>query len=170
MKLCGAHTEYERSAEPYLHPGRQALVKANNVPAAVFGEVHPAVAAQYGIDSRVYVAEIKLDILLDINKRKTVYKPLPKFPAVTRDLSVVCSRATPVLTLEKAIRKAAGEILEKVELFDVYTGEQIAVDQKSVAFNLRLRSAARTLTDEEADNAMDKAIAALAELGATLRS
>ena len=66
--------------------------------------------------------------------------------------------------------KAAGEILEKVELFDVYTGEQIAADQKSVAFNLRLRSAERTLTDEEADNAMDKAIAALAELGATLRS
>ena len=166
-------TEYDVKAvtdDPSYHPGRTAEITVDGKRLAIFGEIHPDVAENYGIKVKPYAAVIDFDLLCQIKNTVRMYHALPKFPAVTRDLSVVCSRATPVLTLEKAIRKAAGEILEKVELFDVYTGEQIAVDQKSVAFNLRLRSAARTLTDEEADNAMDKAIAALAELGATLRS
>ena len=169
MKLCGAHTEYERSAEPYLHPGRQALVKSNNVPAAVFGEVHPAVAAQYGIDSRVYVAEIKLDILLGINKRKTVYKPLPKFPAVERDFAMLCDSDLPVGTLEKAIAKGAGRLLEKIELFDVYSGAQIPEGKKSVAYSVWLRSADATLTDTEIEAASSSIIKNLESVGAELR-
>ena len=90
MTLFGAHTQYKRSNETYLHPGRQAEVLANNVSAAVLGEVHPKVAENYGIDTRVYVAEIKLDVLYGINKRKTTYKPLPKFPAVERDFAMLC--------------------------------------------------------------------------------
>ena len=169
MKLCGAHTEYERSAEPYLHPGRQALVKANNVPAAVFGEVHPAVAPQYGIDNRVYVAEIKLDILLGINKRKTVYKPLPKFPAVERDFAMLCDSDLPVGTLEKAIIKGAGRLLEKIELFDVYSGSQIPEGKKSVAYSVWLRSADATLTDTEIEAASSSIIKNLESVGAELR-
>ncbi len=169
MKLFGAHTQYERSNEPYLHPGRQALVKANNAPAAVFGEVHPAVASDYGIDTRAYVAEIKLDVLFNINKRKTVYKPLPKFPAVERDFAMLCDFDTPVGTLEKAISSGAGRLLEKIELFDVYSGAQIPEGKKSVAFSVWLRSADSTLTDSQIDEISNKIIANLQKVGAELR-
>ena len=169
MRLCGAHTQYERSAEPYLHPGRQALVKANNTPAAVFGEVHPTVAAAYGIDCRVYVAEIKLDILLNINKRKTLYKPLPKFPAVERDFAMLCDADLPVGTLEKAITKGAGRLLERIELFDVYSGSQIPEGKKSVAYSVWLRSADSTLTDKEIETVSASIIGNLEKTGAELR-
>ena len=169
MKLCGAHTQYERSDEPYLHPGRQALVKANNMPVAVFGEVHPSVANGYGIDTRVYVAEIKLDILLQIKKRKTTYKPLPKFPAVERDFAMLCDKDIPVGELEKAIISGGSRLLERVELFDVYTGSQIPDGQKSVAFSVWLRSADGTLTDDKIEEVNARIIKKLEAAGAQLR-
>ena len=167
--LFGAHTDIERGNEPYLHPGRQAVMKANNVPAAVFGEVHPAVAANYDIDTRVYVAEIKLDVLFNINKKKTVYKPLPKFPAVERDFAMLCDIDLPIGTLEKAIASGASRLLEKIELFDIYTGAQIPAGKKSVAFSVTLRSADNTLSDEEIDAVTAKIIAKLEKTGAELR-
>ena len=167
--LFGAHTEIERSSEPYLHPGRQALIKANNVPAAVLGEVHPSVAKDYDIDTRIYVAEIKLDVLFAINKRKTVYKPLPKFPAVQRDFALLCDIDLPIGTLEKAIAAGASRLLEKIELFDIYTGSQIPEGKKSVAFSVLLRSAENTLSDEEIDAVTSKIIAKLEKTGAELR-
>ncbi len=168
-KIFGAHTEYERSNEPYLHPGRQATVKANNTPCAVFGELHPAVAESYGLDTKVYVAEIKLDVLLSINKRKTVYKPLPKFPAVERDYAFLCDADIPVGALEKAIASGAGRLLERVELFDVYTGAQIPEGKKSVAYSVYLRSSDSTLSDKEIDAVNDKIIKKLESVGAILR-
>ena len=168
-KLLGAHTQYERSNEPYLHPGRQALVKANNKECAVFGEVHPVVAESYGIDTRVYVAEIKLDVLLGIEKRKTVYKPLPKFPAVERDYAMLVDAEVPVGTLEKAISSGACRLLEKIELFDIYQGSQIPEGKKSVAFSVFLRSQDSTLTDKEIDDINAKIIKKLEAVGANLR-
>ena len=165
----GGHTQYERSAETYLHPGRQALVKANNKECAVFGQVHPTVAESYGIDCPVFVAEIKLDVLLEINKRKTVYKPLPKFPAVERDFAVLVDKETPVGTLEKAISGGAGRLLEKIELFDIYEGAQIPQGKKSVAFSVYLRSADSTLTDKEIEDLSAKIIKKLESVGAELR-
>ena len=169
MKLCGAHTQYEESHEPYLHPGRQASVKANNVPAAVLGEVHPAVADAYGIGERVYIAEIKLDVLLAINKRKTIYKPLPKFPAVERDFAMLCDKDLPVGVLEKAIAGGAGRLLERIELFDVYEGAQIPEGKKSVAYSIWLRSEAATLSDKEIDTVTAAVIKKLEAAGAQLR-
>ncbi len=169
MVLCGAHTVYERSEETYLHPGRQALVKANNVPCAVLGEVHPAVAAEYGIETRVYVAEIKLDVLLNINKRKVTFKPLPKFPAVERDFAFLCDRDISVGTLEQAITKGAGRLLEKIKLFDIYEGSQIPEGKKSVAFSVFLRSNEATLTDEQIDTATNNIMDKLKKVGAELR-
>ena len=168
-KLLGAHTQYERSNEAYLHPGRQALVKANNKEIGCFGEVHPVVAAEYGIEQRVYVAEIKLDELLKIEKRKTVYKPLPKFPAVERDFAMLCDIDIPVGTLEKAISSGAGRLLESVKLFDVYTGSQIPEGKKSVAYSVWLRSNENTLTDKEIDDVNAKIIKNLEKVGAVLR-
>lgn len=168
-KLFGAHTQYERSAEPYLHPGRQALVKANNKEIGVFGEVHPNTAGEYGIEERVYVAEIKLDVLLGIEKRKTTYKPLPKFPAVERDFAMLADVDIPVGTLERAISSGAGRLLEKVELFDVYQGSQIPDGKKSVAYSVWLRSQDSTLSDKEIDEVSSKIIKKLEAVGAELR-
>ena len=98
------------------------------------------------------------------------YHPLPKFPAVTRDLALICDDETPVLTLEKAIAGAAGKHLEKIELFDVYKGKQIADGKKSVAFSIRLRSADGTLTEEQVGSILKKTMQALEKLGATLRT
>ncbi len=169
MQLFGAHTQYIRSAEPYLHPGRQAQVLANNKPVAVFGEVHPKVAAEYGIDTRVYVAEVKLDVLFGIEKRKTTYKPLPKFPAVERDFAMLCDADIPVGDLERAIVSGGGRLLERVELFDVYQGAQIPDGKKSVAYSVWLRSAEGTLTDAQIEDTSSKIIAKLEKLGAELR-
>ena len=169
MTLFGAHTQYKRSNETYLHPGRQAEVLANNVSAAVFGEVHPAVAKNYDIDTRVYVAEIKLDVLYGINKRKVTYKPLPKFPAVERDFAMLCDKDIPVGDLEKAIVSGGGRLLEKVELFDVYQGSQIPEGKKSVAYSVWLRSSEGTLTDAQIEDASTKIISKLEKLGAELR-
>lgn len=169
MTLFGAHTQYKRSNESYLHPGRQAEVLANNMPAAVLGEVHPAVAKNYDIDTRVYVAEIKLDVLYGINKRKVTYKPLPKFPAVERDFAMLCDKDIPVGDLERAIVSGGGRLLEKVELFDVYQGAQIPEGKKSVAYSVWLRSAEGTLTDAQIEDASTKIIAKLEKLGAELR-
>ena len=169
MKRCGAHTRYERSGEPFLHPGRQAAVYANNVPAAVFGEVHPAVCENFGIDTRVYVAEIKLDVLYGINRRRTVYKPLPKFPAVERDFALLTNKDTPVGELEAAIVSGAGRLLERVKLFDVYTGSQIPEGKKSVAFSVWLRSPDSTLSEEQTEEICRKIIAKLEKAGGELR-
>ena len=169
MTLFGAHTQYKRSNESYLHPGRQAEVLANNMPAAVLGEVHPKVAENYDIDTRVYVAEIKLDVLYGINKRKTTYKPLPKFPAVERDFAMLCDADIPVGDLEKAIVSGGGRLLEKVKLFDVYQGSQIPEGKKSVAYSVWLRSSEGTLTDAQIEDASSKIIAKLEKLGAELR-
>ncbi|MBE6809451.1 MAG: phenylalanine--tRNA ligase subunit beta [Ruminococcaceae bacterium] len=169
MTLFGAHTQYKRSNESYLHPGRQAEVLANNVSCAVLGEVHPAVAKNYDIDTRVYVAEIKLDVLYGINKRKVTYKPLPKFPAVERDFAMLCDKDIPVGDLERAIISGGGRLLEKVKLFDVYQGSQIPEGKKSVAYSVWLRSAEGTLTDAQIDDASQKIIAKLEKLGAELR-
>ncbi len=169
MTASGAHTQYERSDEPYLHPGRQAMIKANNKPAAVFGEVHPAVAENYGIDCRVYVAEVALDVLYAIEKRKTTYKALPKFPAVERDFAMLCDADIPVGTLERAITSGAGRLLERIELFDVYTGSQIPDGKKSVAYSIWLRSADSTLSDTEIDAVSERIIKKLESVGAELR-
>ena len=169
MKLFGAHTEYKRSNEPYLHPGRQAEVLANNTPAAVFGEVHPSVASTFQLETKVYVAEVKLDVLYKINKRKTVYKPLPKFPAVERDFAFLCDSDIPVGTLEKAIVSGGSRLLEKVELFDVYMGSQIPEGKKSVAFSVWFRSAEGTLTDAQINEVSERIMKKLEAAGAELR-
>ncbi len=169
MALMGAHTQYERSNETYLHPGRQALVKANNTPCAVLGEVHPRVATAYGIERRVYVAEIKLDVLLAINKRKVTFKPLPKFPAVERDFAFLCDKDISVGTLEQAISKGAGRLLERIKLFDIYEGSQIPEGKKSVAYSVFLRSSEGTLSDEQIEIATNNIIDKLQKVGAELR-
>lgn len=168
--LFGVNPEYQRSDEVYLHPGRQARAVIDGETVAVFGEIHPDIAEKYGIDTRVYTAEVSLEPLYSSVKPQPVYKPLPKFPAVTRDLSLVCNRNTPVAELDKAIRSVKSSIIEDVKLFDVYEGDRIDHDKKSVAYSLMLRSDDRTLTDDECNSVVNKVIDALSKIGAVLRA
>ena len=138
-----------KSDDPTFHPGRCAVLSKDGEEFGIIGEVHPLVCANYGINTRVYVGKLKLRKLFAMMDTQRSYVPMPKFPASTRDLALLCDDALPVMTMEKAIKAAAGKILEKIELFDVYKGSQIAQGKKSVAFNISMRASDRTLTDEE---------------------
>lgn len=159
-----------KSDDPTFHPGRCAVLSKDGEEFGIIGEVHPLVCANYGINTRVYVGKLKLRKLFAMMDTQRSYIPMPKFPASTRDLALLCDDALPVMTMEKAIKAAAGKILEKIELFDVYKGSQIAEGKKSVAFNISMRASDRTLTDEEVNGAMSKILKALEELGAQIRS
>ena len=177
MRNVGAEeVEYERPDESCafeevsaFHPGRCAVIKIGDTQVGIMGELHPKVMENYGIEARTYVAKINIPELMELSNSVKTYKPLPKFPATTRDLSVVCDEDIPAASLEKAIRKAVGGILENVSLFDVYRGEQIESGKKSVSYSISMRSLEGTLTDEQADKAMEKAIKELSALGAELR-
>lgn len=118
--------DVEASADEFAyHPGRCAVLTIDGERIGVFGELHPQVAENYGIVERVYAFELEADLLFKYTKSEKQYTPLPKFPAVTRDIAVICDENIPVLTLEKAMKTSAGSTLESVKLFDVYQGEQI---------------------------------------------
>lgn len=155
---------------PWYHPGRCAKIYLDKDELGTLGEIHPSVVKNYGIGTKVYAASLDLNtIITHANSEKTYHK-MPRFPATTRDLALTCDRTLPVINIEKAIRTAVPKLLESVKLFDVYTGEQIAEDQKSVAYSVTLRAADRTLTDEETDNAVRKILKALEKIGVSLRS
>ena len=156
--------------DPSYHPGRCAKVYAGDVELGVFGQIHPLVAATYGVDAEIYAAELRFDALYSVRGGIPVYQPLPKFPAVTRDIAVVCAESVTVGALEDCIRRGAKGLLKKVELFDIYRGVGVAPGSKSVAFSLTLRADDRSLTGEEADEDVKSILALLeAELGAKLR-
>ena len=115
------------------------------------------------------MGKINVPELMENCVAQKTYKPLPKYPATTRDLSIVCDDSIPAALLEKTISKAVGSILEKVTLFDVYKGEQIEKGKKSVSYSISMRSHDGTLTDEQADKAMNKTLEALKAIGAELR-
>lgn len=169
MSVFGVTGKFVKGNEVYLHPGRQAEVYLGEEKIAVLGEVHPDVLGRYDIGVRAYVAEIYVDKLYAVTPEKTIYKPLPKFPAVTRDFALLCDKDIPVGDLQEAMREAAGKLCEKVELFDVYEGNQIPEGKKSVAFSVTLRSIEATLTDEQIDAAGKRIIKKLEAKGATLR-
>lgn len=153
-----------------FHPGRCAVVTKDGKPLGIFGELHPETLENYEIGVKAYAAKLNVPEMMEESVEFKKYKPLPKFPASTRDLAIVCDDEIPVAHLEKAIRTAVGNILESVKLFDVYKGKQIADGKKSVAYSLTLRSHDGTLTDEQADSAVKKALKELAKLGAELRA
>ena len=152
------------------HPGRCAKVYAGETYLGVFGQIHPLVAANYGMDTEVYTAELSFDAMYEKRGDIPVYQPLPKFPAVTRDIAVVCDEAVTVGALEESIRRGAKGLLKDVSLFDIYRGPGVAIGKKSVAFNLVLRADDRSLTGEEADEDVQSILAALkADHNAVLR-
>ena len=168
------HTEdvwFEAETQnPSYHPGRCAKVFAGGKEIGVFGQIHPAVAANYGVEAEIYCAELSFEAMLEVKGGLPVYQPLPKFPASTRDIAVVCDAGIPVAKLARCIENAGGKYLEQVELFDVYQGKGVAEGKKSVAFNLTLRAEDRSLTGEEAEASVKKILEALEqEYSAVLR-
>ncbi len=167
--LFGQTADCTRAAEPFLHPGRQAAVAVGGEVAAVFGEVHPQVAEAFGLNARTYVAEIQLAPLFAAVQKPLVCRPLPKYPAVERDLALLADEDLPVGEMEKAIRAGGGKLLESVRLFDVYRGAQIPAGKKSVAYNVVFRSADGTLSDAELEPVLQKIYKKLQEKGCILR-
>ncbi|NGQ94448.1 phenylalanine--tRNA ligase subunit beta [Brevibacillus sp. SYP-B805] len=153
-----------------MHPGRTAEVTVNGKKIGFFGQLHPQTEKTYDLEE-TYVFQFDVAQLAALSTPLINYAPLPKFPAVTRDLALVVDRATPAAALAETIREAAGDLLESLTLFDVYTGERIAADKKSMAFSLVYRHPERTLQDEEVQEVTSRVIQALAEkTGAELRA
>ena len=156
--------------DPTFHPGRCARVSVGGVDLGCFGQIHPLVARSYGIDGEIFAAELNFTALLSLQLPEKTYTPLPKYPAVTRDIAVVCDEAVSVAALSDCIRAAGGKLLRSVELFDIYRGKGIASGSKSAAFRLTLRADDRTLTDADSDGVVSAVLAALEkELNAKLR-
>lgn len=156
--------------DPTFHPGRCARVSVGGVDLGCFGQIHPLVARSYGIDGEIFAAELNFTALLSLQLPEKTYTPLPKYPAVTRDIAVVCDEAVTVAALSDCIRAAGGKLLRSVELFDIYRGKGIASGLKSAAFRLTLRADDRTLTDADSDGVVSAVLAALEkELNAKLR-
>ena len=152
------------------HPGQFAEVWSGSDCLGYFGQIHPLVAQNYGVDAAFYCAELSMDELENVKGADPEYVPLPKFPAVTRDIAVVCGKAVTVGALEDCIRRGAKGLLKDVALFDIYTGAGIPAGKKSVAFNLTLRADDRSLTAAEADEDVKSILELLEkELGAVLR-
>ena len=169
LRITGV-TYVAESGNPSYHPGRCAKVYCGETLLGTLGQIHPHVAENYGVDCELYAAELSFDALYASMGGKAVYQPLPKFPAVTRDIAVVCDAAVTVGALEDCIRRGAHGLLKSVTLFDIYTGTGIPAGKKSVAFNLELRSDERSLTAEEADADVKSILDLLGtELGAVLR-
>ncbi len=159
------------SSEEYsYHPGRCAVLTVGGERLGVLGEIHPQVAENYGIGERVYCFSLDIALMYQYAQHEKTYKPLPKFPAVSRDLALICDDEIPVLDLEKAIRRGVGSLLEEIRLFDVYRGSQIEAGKKSVAFSITLRSADSTLDDGQISACMKRVMKELEKAGAVLRT
>ena len=163
--------KYVRESEnPSYHPGKTAALMVRNKKVGVFGEIHPDVTENYGIDVDCYVAELDLDALFEASSTTKTYKPLPKFPAVTRDIALLCDDSILVAEIEETIRKAGGNLVEKVQLFDIYKGAQIPEGKKSIAYAIAYRDEKKTLEDKDIAKVHDKILKALEhKLGAVLR-
>ena len=155
---------------PSFHPGRCAKILVGGKEVGVMGQIHPLVAANYGVDADLYYAQMSFDALFASRGAEPEYTPLPKFPAVTRDIAVVCDSDIPVGKLSDCILANGGQYLKGCDIFDVYTGHHIAQGKKSVAFSLTMRSDDQTLTDDHAEETVKAVLAALEkDFGAVMR-
>ena len=170
-KLGLSKVKFTRESDnPSYHPGKTAALMIGNKKVGVLGEVHPDVSENYGVDTNCYLAELNLDLLFEYAKTDKKYKALPKFPAVTRDIALLVNDEVLVQEIEETIRRAGGNLVEKVELFDIYKGAQIPEGKKSIAYAIAYRDEKKTLTDNDVNKVHDKILRSLEhKLGATLR-
>jgi len=178
LAVCGiAQAIVEREGHPALHPGRAARLRLTDrrgrpsTELAVLGEVHPAIAARFDLRERALVLELDVDALAAAATKARTYQEISRYPAVNRDLAVVVARTTPAADVLRAVRQGGGKLLRDVRVFDVYTGEQVAPDQQSLALSLVLQAPDHTLTDREIDGAVVNVQRRLGDtVGATFRA
>lgn len=157
------------AAKPFLHPGRQAEICYAGQVIGYLGEVHPTVAANYSIRERVYVAVIDMPLIVGMADFDRKYTGIARYPAVTRDLSMVCPKQILAGDIEKTIESQGGSYLESYRLFDIYEGNQIKLGYKSLAYSITFRAADRTLDEEAVSGPVNRIIKALEEKGIELR-
>lgn len=158
-----------KAGKNFLHPGRQANIMYGDVVLGYMGEVHPDVADIYGIGEKAYVAVIDMPTVMELADFSVKYTGIAKYPAVSRDLSMVMKKEILVGQVEEIIRKKGGKLLESCTLFDVYEGNQIADGYKSVAYSISFRATDHTLEEKEITILMDKIIKGLEDIGIELR-
>ena len=169
LRMKKASYTAEKS-NPSYHPGRCASISIDGEVIGVMGQVHPLVAKNYGIDSEVYCAELNFTKMLCLRLPEPTFTALPKYPAVSRDLALICSEDITVAQVEEVISASAGKLLRKIQLFDIYRGVGVPEGKKSMAFSLQLRADDRTLTDSDSEAVVNNVLAAVKDqLNATLR-
>ena len=162
---------YDPNAEkPFLHPGRQALIQYRDKVIGYLGEMHPEVTDNYDIDTKVYVAVLDMPEVVPFASFDRKYEGIAKYPAVSRDISMVVPKTILVGDIEKIIAQRGGKILESYQLFDIYEGSQIKDGYKSVAYSITFRAKDRTLEDSDVSGAMKKILNGLEGLGIELRA
>ena len=165
-----AKKEYDPNAgKNFLHPGRQALVKYEGQTIGYLGEVHPEVLDNYGIGTKAYVAVLDMPSVIPFTTYDRKYTGIAKFPAVSRDISMVVPKDILVGQIEHLIEQRAGKILESYQLFDIYEGSQIKSGYKSVAYSITFRAQDRTLEENDISAAMKKILNGLEQMGIELR-
>jgi len=155
---------YTAEGPAYYHPGRKAIARVNGKVLAELGEIHPDVQAAYELPGRTLVAQVNLRVFFEASNTAVVYKALPRFPSVNRDLAVTVDAVQPIGPMMEEIRRAGGALLESVSLFDVYQGPQVGEGKKSVAFSLTYQAADHTLVEEEINRVHNKVVKALARV------
>lgn len=164
----GLAFRYVRSDEPMLHPGRSADIYVNETKIGIIGQLHPTVEKENDL-KETYVFELDLNALLSINQGQIIYSMIPKFPGTSRDISLEVERKQDTGDLIAEILKVDSKYLKSAEVFDVYEGEHIAQDKKSVAIRMEFLNPEQTLTDEEIKPIYDAVIERLESIGAKLR-
>ena len=156
---------------PSYHPGRCAEVYCGDELVGVFGQVHPKVTENFNVSGEIYAMELEVEALYENRGGLVEYEPLAKFPAISRDIAVVCKEEVTAAEIEACIREGAGKLVEEVRLFDVYRGAQLGAGKKSLAYTFTLRDRTRSLTDEDAEAAMKRILQLLSSrTGAELRA
>ena len=159
-----------QAGKTFLHPGRQAEIIYDGEIVGYLGEVHPLVQETYGISERTYIANIDLSKICEKASFGVKYEGIAKFPAVVRDISLIMSKGLTAGEIEEVIRTNGGKILENLELFDIYEGERIEADKKSMAYSITFRNKEKTLEEAEITSVMESILKGLEHIGAVLRS
>lgn len=158
-----------QSQKTFLHPGRQANIVYDGKVVGFLGEVHPYVLDNYSIGDRAYIAVVDISMIVELASFDRKFKGIAKYPAVSRDISMLVPKDMLVGTIEQAIEKRGGKILESYKLFDIYEGSQIKEGYKSVAYSVTFRAKDRTLEDKDINEVMEKILKELDSLGIELR-
>ena len=169
FEVFGIEASYVRANETFLHPGRSAYVYAEDKKLGFIGEVHPDVAGKLDVDGRIYVVELDAEFIAEKAEKVKGFKAFSRYQGMQRDLALIAPDALPAADIVSVIKKNGSGILEKVEVFDVYKGGQIAKDKKSVAVSLTFRDLSKTLKDDEVNADIAKILKGLSEINVALR-